>query len=122
MTVQSKIGSAAAEAADVLARLGVPEALWTGGSRPVRSPVTGETIGHVHDASAQDVAAAIEAAHAAFLAWRNVPAPRRGELVRLLGEELRAAKADLAALVTLEAGKIVSEAAGEVQELIDICD
>ena len=64
----------------------------------------------------------IEAAHAAFLAWRKVPAPRRGELVRLLGEELRAAKADLGRLVTLEAGKIVSEGLGEVQEMIDICD
>ncbi|HEY0435433.1 MAG TPA: aldehyde dehydrogenase family protein, partial [Phenylobacterium sp.] len=78
MTVQSKIGSAAAEAAEVLARLGVPEAQWTGGGRAVRSPVTGEIIGRVHDASAKDIAAAIEAAHAAFLAWRNVPAPRRG--------------------------------------------
>jgi aldehyde dehydrogenase (NAD+) len=61
-------------------------------------------------------------AHAAFLAWREVPAPRRGELVRLLGEELRAAKADLGRLVTLEAGKVVSEGLGEVQEMIDICD
>ncbi len=58
----------------------------------------------------------------AFLAWRTVPAPRRGELVRLLGEELRAAKEPLARLVTLEAGKIVSEGLGEVQEMIDICD
>ena len=122
MTLQSKIGSAAAEAAEVLARLGVPPALTTGGSRPVRSPVTGEVIAHVHDASAATAARAIEAAHAAFLVWRDAPAPRRGELVRLLGEELRAAKPDLAALVTLEAGKIVSEALGEVQEMIDICD
>jgi aldehyde dehydrogenase (NAD+) len=122
MTVQTKIGSAAAEAAQVLERLGVPAALWTGGDRPVRSPVTGETIGEVHDTSPADVDRAIEAAHAAYLAWRNVPAPRRGELVRLLGEELRAHKPDLAALVTLEAGKIVSEANGEVQEMIDICD
>jgi aldehyde dehydrogenase (NAD+) len=58
----------------------------------------------------------------AFKAWRTVPAPRRGELVRLLGEELRAAKAELGALVTLEAGKITSEGLGEVQEMIDICD
>ena len=122
MTVQTKIGSAAAEAAETLQRLGVAASLWTGGRRAVRSPVTGETIGHVHDASPAEVATAIEAAHEAYLAWRNVPAPRRGELVRLLGEELRAAKADLAALVTLEAGKIVSEANGEVQEMIDICD
>jgi len=122
MTVQTRIGSAAAETAETLERLGVASSFWTGGTRAVRSPVTGETIGQVHDASPAEVAQTIEAAHAAFLAWRNVPAPRRGELVRLLGEELRAAKADLARLVTLEAGKIVSEANGEVQEMIDICD
>jgi aldehyde dehydrogenase (NAD+) len=68
------------------------------------------------------MAAAVERAHAAFTSWRNVPAPRRGELVRLFGEELRAHKSRLAALVTLEAGKISSEGAGEVQEMIDICD
>ena len=122
MTAQSKISSARAETAQVLARLGVPEALWTGGGRAVRSPVTGEVIAQVHDTASAAVAQTIVAAHDAHLAWRNTPAPRRGELVRLLGEELRAAKADLAALVTLEAGKIVSEAAGEVQEMIDICD
>ena len=63
-----------------------------------------------------------ERAQEAFLQWRTVPAPRRGELVRLLGEELRAAKEPLARLVTLEAGKIVQEGLGEVQEMIDICD
>ena len=122
MTLQTKIASAASEAADVLARLGVRRELWTGGDRAVRSPVTGETIAEVHDAKAEQTQAVIEAAHAAFLTWRNLPAPRRGELVRLLGEELRAAKTDLGRLVTLEAGKIVSEAEGEVQEMIDICD
>ncbi|HEX2816524.1 MAG TPA: aldehyde dehydrogenase family protein [Phenylobacterium sp.] len=122
MTVQTPIGSARAEAAVVLSRLGVAEALWTGGARPVRSPVTGEVIGDVHDTAPDAVAKTVEAAHEAYLTWRKVPAPRRGELVRLLGEELRAAKADLAGLVTLEAGKIVSEANGEVQEMIDICD
>ena len=122
MTLQTKISAASANAADVLARLGVAEGLWTGGSRAVRSPVTGEVIAHVHDAGPADVAEAIEAAHQGFLTWRNVPAPRRGELVRLLGEELRAAKHDLGLLVTLEAGKVTSEALGEVQEMIDICD
>ncbi len=122
MTVHMKTQIARAEVAAVLGRLGVADDLWTGGARSVRSPVTGKIIADVHDASPADVAAAVEGAHAAFLIWRNVPAPRRGELVRLLGEELRAAKTDLAALVTLEAGKIVSEAQGEVQEMIDICD
>jgi aldehyde dehydrogenase (NAD+) len=122
MNLQAKIGSAAADTAAVLERLGVRHELWSAGQRPVRSPITGEVIAQVHDASPEQVRATIEAAHAAFLAWRNVPAPRRGELVRLLGEELRAAKADLGRLVTLEAGKIVSEAQGEVQEMIDICD
>src|SRR4051812_18301826 len=122
MTVQTKITSAAAEAADVLARLGVAPGLWNDGDRPVRSPISGEVIARVHDSTPADVAAVIDAAHAAFLSWRNVPAPRRGELVRLLGEELRAAKADLGALVTLEAGKVTSESLGEVQEMIDICD
>ena len=122
MTAQSKISSARAEVAQVLGKLGVPEALWTGGARAVRSPVTGEVIAQVHDTAPAAAAQTIVAAHDAHLAWRNTPAPRRGELVRLLGQELRAAKADLAALVTLEAGKTVSEAAGEVQEMIDICD
>ncbi|MFN3583874.1 aldehyde dehydrogenase family protein [Phenylobacterium sp.] len=122
MNVQTKIASAASEAAEVLERLGVAQALWTGGNRPVRSPVTGEVMAHVHDDTPAKVNAAVEAAHEAFLAWRNTPAPRRGELVRLFGEELRAAKADLAKVVTLEAGKITSEALGEVQEMIDICD
>jgi aldehyde dehydrogenase (NAD+) len=122
MTLQAPIGSARAEAAELLTRLGVAEALWTGGGRPVRSPVTGEIVAEVHDTAPAAVAQAVEAAHEAYLAWRAVPAPRRGELVRLLGEELRTAKADLARLVTLEAGKIVSEANGEVQEMIDICD
>jgi L-aminoadipate-semialdehyde dehydrogenase len=122
MTVQTKIAAAAADAATLLDRLGVAQGLWTGGNRPVRSPVSGEIMAQVHDATPVEVAAAVETAHAAFLAWRNVPAPRRGELVRLFGEELRAAKADLGALVTLEAGKVTSEALGEVQEMIDICD
>ena len=81
MTLQTKIGSAPAEAAEVLKRLGVPEALWAGGARPVRSPVSGEVIGEVHDSSPAAVAKAIEAAHEAYLAWRSTPAPRRGELV-----------------------------------------
>ena len=84
-----------------------------------RSPIDGQEIGRVR--SGQPDEACARAAEA-FLQWRKVPAPRRGELVRLLGEELRAAKEPLARLVTLEAGKIVQESLGEVQEMIDICD
>jgi aldehyde dehydrogenase (NAD+) len=90
------------------------------GSLESRSPIDGSCIGSVAEAS--DVAAACAAARDAFLEWRTVPAPRRGELVRLLGEELRSAKEPLARLITLECGKIIQEGLGEVQEMIDICD
>ena len=110
------------EALGLLKRLGVPVAAFSGGNRSVRSPITGEVIGEVHDQQLDELTAAIDLAHQAFLTWRKVPAPRRGELVRLLGEELRVAKADLGMLVTLEAGKTISEGLGEVQEMIDICD
>src|SRR5207249_4332230 len=72
--------------------------------------------------TADQAEAAIARSSEAFLAWRELPAPRRGELVRLLGEELRHEKEALGALVTLEAGKIGQEGLGEVQEMIDICD
>ena len=114
--------SASDEMMTLCRRLGVPESAFAATGLPARSPITGETAATVaaHDAAAVD--AAIGRAQAAFQTWRLVPAPRRGELVRLLGEELRASKADLGMLVTLEAGKIVSEGLGEVQEMIDICD
>ena len=108
----------AEETASILRQLGVN----SGGGLDSVSPIDGGRIGSVAEASPAEVDAACAAAQAAFLAWRSVPAPRRGELVRLLGEELRAAKQPLARLVTLEAGKIVSEGLGEVQEMIDICD
>jgi aldehyde dehydrogenase (NAD+) len=92
------------------------------GDLPVHSPIDGAVIAHVPVTPLAEMGAVIARSQAAFKAWRNVPAPRRGELVRLLGEELRAAKDDLGALVTLEAGKITSEGLGEVQEMIDICD
>ena len=102
--------------------LGVSRDRFSHGSRVVRSPLTGETIAHVQDTSREDVQEAVTRAKAAFLQWRSVPAPKRGELVRVLGEELRRAKASLGRLVTIEAGKIPSEGEGEVQEMIDICD
>ncbi|MBR0665471.1 aldehyde dehydrogenase family protein [Roseomonas hellenica] len=118
----TELPSPAAEAAALLDRLGVPRAAWTGGDLIATSPITGEVIGRPFAATPAAAAAAIATAEAAFRAWRKVPAPRRGEFVRLLGEELRAAKAELGRLVTLEAGKILSEGLGEVQEMIDICD
>ncbi|KQT85293.1 aldehyde dehydrogenase family protein [Aurantimonas sp. Leaf443] len=112
----------AAEAHAILTGLGVEASRLSGGSLAVRSPVTGETLAHLAEDDAASVSAAIGAAQEAFLAWRLVPAPRRGEFVRLLGEELRAARQALGRLVTIEAGKVVSEGLGEVQEMIDICD
>ena len=106
----------------LLARLGLNPDAMQSGDLEVRTPITGEVIARVPSSSAADIDAAIRRSQAAFEEWRDVPAPRRGELVRLLGEELRAAKDDLGALVTLEAGKITSEGLGEVQEMIDICD
>ncbi|GAA4720650.1 aldehyde dehydrogenase family protein [Sphingomonas lutea] len=107
--------SPAEDAAAILQQLGVASA----GDLASHSPIDGKEIGRVQSG---DPARAAELAQAAFLEWRTIPAPRRGELVRLLGEELRAAKEPLARLVTLEAGKIVQEGLGEVQEMIDICD
>ena len=99
----------------------VPKALASG-PLTVRSPIDGAVIARIATDTARTVNAKIGRADKAFRAWRDVPAPRRGELVRLLGEELRAHKAGLGRLVTLENGKIVPEGEGEVQEMIDICD
>ncbi|MBU0822820.1 MAG: aldehyde dehydrogenase family protein [Alphaproteobacteria bacterium] len=107
---------------DLLDRLGVSRAAWTEGTMPAVTPLTGEQLGMVQTVDAAAIDESLDRASAAFRSWRHVPAPRRGELVRLWGEELRAAKDDLARLVTIEAGKIPSESAGEVQEMIDICD
>lgn len=86
------------------------------------SPITGGTLASMGAASAADVAAAIDAAQEAFLKWRVIPAPVRGQLIKRFGEVLTEHKEDLAELVTLEVGKIRSEALGEIQEMIDICD
>ncbi|MDP3898674.1 MAG: aldehyde dehydrogenase family protein [Mesorhizobium sp.] len=110
------------ETSSILVRLGVDAGLLSGGDMTVRSPVSGSQIASLRTISPADAGEAIEAAAAAFRVWRNVPPPRRGELVRLLGEELRASKQDLGRLVSIEVGKIPSEGLGEVQEMIDICD
>ena len=106
----------AEESASILRELGVDAAK---GELISYSPIDGSEIGRVRVGDAGISAAA---ATECFQNWRTVPAPRRGELVRLLGEELRLAKEPLARLVTLENGKILQEGLGEVQEMIDICD
>jgi aldehyde dehydrogenase (NAD+) len=106
----------------ILTALGLDPDALSAGDLVVRSPIDGAVIARVPTTPAGQIDAVVARSEAAFAAWRAVPAPRRGELVRLLGEELRAAKDDLGALVTLEAGKITSEGLGEVQEMIDICD
>jgi aldehyde dehydrogenase (NAD+) len=109
------------EAQHLLAAIGVPAAAYIDGDLIVHSPITGEEIARVTQTSCEDAAAAITAAQQAFAVWRTVPAPRRGELVRILGEELRAELTNLGRLVTIENGKLLSEGHGEVQEMIDIC-
>ena len=104
---------------EVLSKLGVTA---TNGNHVVRSPIDGAEMGRVAFDDAKSIDAKIASSVEAFHAWRDVPAPRRGELVRLFGEELRANKEALGRLVTLEAGKILQEGLGEVQEMIDICD
>jgi len=111
----------AEETAELLTELGVRRDAFAAGALLTRTPITGEVIGKVRETDPAQAAAEIKAAHEAFLHWRTVPAPKRGELVRLLGEELRSFKKALGYLVTIEAGKIVSEGLGEVQEMIDIC-
>ena len=109
------------ETAALLSDLDVARDLFTGGTLDVQSPITGESIARAAVTGLAAAGDAIDAAHEAFLAWRLLPAPQRGELVRLLGEELREAKPALGRLVTIETGKILSEGLGEVQEMIDIC-
>ena len=105
----------AEEAAQILQLAGVD----CGGRLVSYSPIDGKPIGRV---TVGDPDRAAARAAAAFLKWRTVPAPRRGELVRILGDWLREAKPVLAKMITLESGKILAESLGEVQEMIDICD
>jgi len=107
---------------DTLRELGVREAEFASGPIAARSPIDGGVIGRITEHDALGVEAAIGRARDAALRWRDVPAPRRGELVRLLGEELRAQKETLGQLVSIETGKILTEGRGEVREMIDICD
>jgi aldehyde dehydrogenase (NAD+) len=116
-----------------LTRLNVPEdraaiavgSRWQSGTGlpiELHSPIDGATLHRFPGAAARDVPPVVSAAHEAYLQWRLVPAPRRGELLRRFGEKLREVKEDLAFIVSCEVGKITQEALGEVQEMIDICD
>ncbi len=109
-------------ATELLDGLGVDRASVVDGDLVVRTPITGDELARVARSDAATTDAAVARATDAFAVWRDVPAPHRGELVRLLGEELRREKGALGALVTLEVGKIAQEGLGEVQEMIDICD
>jgi aldehyde dehydrogenase (NAD+) len=110
------------ELSALMSRLGLAPEQYSHGDLPSYSPIEGALLGHVTTTPTDAMDALLTQAQQAFLLWRTQPAPRRGELVRLLAEELRQHKNALAQLVSLEAGKIVSEAQGEVQEMIDICD
>ena len=106
------------------ANAGVFAGTWGGSGAVLEkySPIDGSLLGRVKQATPEDYEAAVTAAQKAFLAWRDVPAPKRGEVVRQLGNALRDLKTELGQLVSLEAGKILPEGGGEVQEMIDICD
>ena len=88
----------------------------------IDSPVNGSRLGAVRQVTPEECDRIVERAHEAFLEWRRIPAPKRGDVVRQLGNRLREKKDALGALVTLEMGKILAEGKGEVQEMIDICD
>ena len=106
----------------ILTELGLSDAEITNGTLSVQTPVDGSEFANVTETTPAEMTDVIGNARKAFGAWRQVPGPRRGELVRLLGDELRAAKEPLGRLVSLECGKIYQEGLGEVQEMIDICD
>ncbi|MEP3296274.1 MAG: aldehyde dehydrogenase family protein, partial [Pseudoruegeria sp.] len=107
---------------DILLDCGLTANETTGGTLVVTTPVDGSEIARLKMHTASEAKDMIAKGAEAFRAWRQVPGPRRGELVRLLGAELRKEKENLGRLVSLECGKIYQEGLGEVQEMIDICD
>jgi len=131
MSRKARATSVGAAAEEVFARLGLAAdnpgvfaGEWLGSGPPIEkaSPIDGSVLARATTATQADVSRVVDAAERAFLAWRNVPAPKRGELVRRYAEALRLHKRELGRLVTLETGKILVEGEGEVQEMIDICD
>jgi aldehyde dehydrogenase (NAD+) len=121
-TTDASTTSYASEVAELLRRFGVPSRALATGGLAVRSPIDGSEIARVATSTARDVERVIGEAERAFHAWRDLPAPKRGELMRLLADALRTEKAALGRLVSIEVGKILQEGLGEVQEMIDICD
>jgi aldehyde dehydrogenase (NAD+) len=120
-----------AKATDFLQRLGIEdinpggfggEWVGSGPELEVITPIDGSRLASVQQVTEDEYDRIVDRAHAAFLEWRTVPAPKRGDLVRQLGNRLREAKSDLGQLVTLEMAKIIAEGEGEVQEMVDICD
>jgi len=109
-------------AQDVLSELHLDPTVLESGDLEVRSPIDGSVMARLRTDRPVDVGARIARAAEAFESWRDTPAPARGELIRLFGQELRAHKEALGRLVTLECGKMLEEGRGEVQEMIDICD
>ncbi len=116
---------------DILKSLGIDdinpggfggEWIGSGPDLEVTTPADGSRIATVKQVTEDEYDQIVDRAHRAFLHWRTVPAPRRGEIVRQLGNKLREKKRELGALVTLEMGKITAEGEGEVQEMIDVCD
>jgi len=105
-----------------LEQCGITPAETSGGTLAVRSPIDGSELARLPETLAAEMPALIARSKAAFLQWRDVPAPARGELVRLWGDELRAAKAAIGHIISAEVGKIVQEGLGEAQECIDICE
>ncbi|HYD96820.1 MAG TPA: aldehyde dehydrogenase family protein [Noviherbaspirillum sp.] len=106
----------------LLSMMGADLSRYHGQDIHSRTPITGATLASLRADTPHETGEKIAQADAAFRQWRMVPAPRRGELIRLFGEALRAHKEPLGRLVTMEAGKILQEGLGEVQEMIDICD
>jgi aldehyde dehydrogenase (NAD+) len=131
LRTQKKNANAKLSAAALLRKLGLRETNpgvfcggWLGDGPVLESisPIDGKVLARVRQATPEQYERAVQHAHAAFQQWQTVPAPKRGEVIRQLGNALREAKRDLGRLVTLEMGKILAEGEGEVQEMIDICD
>jgi aldehyde dehydrogenase (NAD+) len=122
-SVQSENLSLKPEVDALLVELGVEPISYTGGTLVAKTPITGETVAHVREVGAAGATSATEKAHAAaFLEWRLVPALKRGELVRLLGEALRANKRMLGPLVSIEPARSSPRVSAEAHEMINICD